>query len=422
MRRAIMDFRFLKAALPVLAVLSATVISPHANELLKNLPADSWYKAADTPMRKVCPSETQFPDIRGSNGCSMVMEGWSGGAYEAGRKRLWVWGGGHGDYWGDELYAFDVEAMKWLRVTDPAPITALSQDPMPDGSPVSRHTYDGLAFIGHADRLFAYGGSMGGNGYGTQVTWTFDPAATKWTDRIPAGKENGPATACCNFNGEYDPDSRLVFMRDPNWLCAYDYDKNAWTHVREWPHLWGPGKTVVDAKRHLLFTVGSGEFFAYDIRGNLDVTSRWKTSGGDSLINGWGVGAAYDAHSDCLVGWTGGGVWVLDMQAKTWSRKSAAGGPAKQLENGTFGRFRYVPDDNVFVLANGVDEDVYFYKLTAGGGDASAIHVPTSMGKSPQAIMQPDGKALGADGRLRERAAGLRDFRPSAHRLHPQSP
>jgi len=359
-----------KWAYRMLGALASLTSLAVANQFLRDLPADSWYRAPNTKMRAVCPSDSQYPEIRGSTGCATVMDGWGGGAYDSAGKRLWVWGGGHGNYYGNEIYAFDLEKLAWSRVTDPSPVTTLSADPLPDGNPISRHTYDGLAFITHANRFFGYGGSMAGDGYGTEVTWTFDPVAKQWHNMAPAGSGNSPTTACCNFNGEYDPATRKIFMRDPNWLCAYDYDKNEWTHVRAWDHTWGPGKGVIDGKRHLLFTIGSQEFLVYDIAADKDISAAWKTTGGDSLINGYGVGAAFDSRADHLMGWIGGGVFMLDMDSKVWTRMSAVGAPVNQIAQGTFGRFRYDSDDGVFILANGVDEDMYFYKPPSGAGAA----------------------------------------------------
>lgn len=361
-----------------------------ANPLLRDLPVDTWYRAPSSKLRGLCPSETQFPGVRGVSGCAMVMGAWSGGAYDAAGKRLWVWGGGHGDYHGNELYAFDLETLAWSRVTDPSPVSTLSADPMPDGSPVSRHTYDGLAFISHANRFFGYGGSMAGNGYGTQVTWTFDPMARQWRNMSPAGNGNRPGTNFCNFSGEYDPVSRKVFLRDPHWLCAYDYDQNEWTRVKSWEHTWGPGKGVVDTKRRLLFTVGSKEFLVYDIDAGKDVSADWVTTGGQELIDSYGPGAAYDSRMDRLVGWMGGGVFSLDMGTRVWTRMSARGAPAQPLGNGTYGRFRYVPEDNVFILANGVDEDVFFYKLASGGGSTVAEKGSRRPRTGPAAVLSGD--------------------------------
>lgn len=364
-------------------ILLALAFLSAANPALRDLPADTWYRIPDSKLRGQCPSEAEFPTVRGVGGCTMVVGAWSGGAYDAAGKRLWIWGGGHGDYYGNELYAFEVETLRWRRVTDPSPITSLSADPMPDGSPVSRHTYDGLAWISHANRFFGYGGSMAGNGYGTQVTWTFDPVEKKWRNMAPAGSDNRPATNCCNFNGEYDPASRKVFLRDPNWLCAYDFDRNEWTRIKSWSHDWGPGKGVVDTRRRLLFTLGSKEFLVYDIAAGTDVSADWMTTGGQPVIDGYGVGAAYDSKGDRLVAWVGGGVYVLDMATRAWTRMSGLGAPAKPQQNGTFGRFRYVPDDNVFLLVNDVDEDVYAYKLSAGGGGSGIASPSLGLGSGP---------------------------------------
>ena len=35
---------------------------------------------------------------------------------------------------------------------------------------------------------------------------------------------------------------------------------------------------------------------------------------------------------------------------------------------GTYGRWRYIPRVNAFILVNDVDENVYFYKHTGGCG------------------------------------------------------
>ena len=95
----------------------------------------------------------------------------------------------------------------------------------------------------------------------------------KWTDRKPSGYANRPQNACCNFTAEYDPHTRKVFMRDPDWLVAYDYQANSWSRLREWNHSWGPGKAVIDTKRRLHFTIGSGEFLVYDIQKNQDLSA-----------------------------------------------------------------------------------------------------------------------------------------------------
>ncbi|MFC1479749.1 hypothetical protein ACFL6F_04045 [Planctomycetota bacterium] len=79
-------------------------------------------------------------------------------------------------------------------MTDPSPIDkdrkkrpAFTLDKMP----ASRHTYNGLTYIAHADRFFAHGGVLAGTGYTAygpvNITWTFDFSAKTWHYMKPKG-------------------------------------------------------------------------------------------------------------------------------------------------------------------------------------------------------------------------------------------
>jgi len=333
-----------------------------ANQTLINLPADSWYTATNTKMSAVCdPSDNAYQ-------CQSVQTAWSGGTYDPVGKRMIVWGGGHVDSPDNAVYCFNIATLSWRREINSTGSSA-SQDPLPNGDPAARHTYDGVAFLTHANRMFEYGGSQAGNGYGTSVTWTLDMAAKTWSNMKPAGS-HGPTTDCCNFSGEYDPISKLVFMHDPNNLYTYDYDNNRWTIALVQSEGWSAHKGVVDTKRRLYFTIGSGELLVYDIVGKKEVTSQWTAANNSSATGGGYAAAGYDTKADKIVVWKGGAPWVLDLDAKTWTQKSGTGAPGSGLSNGTFGRFRYIPEDNVFILVNGIDQDVRFYKHTAGAGAA----------------------------------------------------
>jgi hypothetical protein len=70
--------------------------------------------------------------------------------------------------------------------------------------------------------------------------------------------------------------------------------------------------------------------------------------------------------ADRIVGWDGGAVHVLNPDTRVWTQKSSAPQSAQPL--GTFGRFRYSPIENAYVLLNDVDKNVLIYKLTEGPG------------------------------------------------------
>lgn len=95
----------------------------------------------NTKIRSVLPSV-----VPQGNPADLVVA-WGGGTVDTARNRLLVWGGGHANYWGNEMYALDLPSLSIKRIIDPSPLTSQSncQSALPDGTPVSRHTYYGLA-------------------------------------------------------------------------------------------------------------------------------------------------------------------------------------------------------------------------------------------------------------------------------------
>lgn len=92
--------------------------------------------------------------ISGSGGQKAIYYAWNSAAYVEGlgaRGSYVVAGGGHSDYFGNEIYAFDLDTRTWQRVTDPAPYTPVIgqtifapyyEYPAPYSSPAMPHTYD----------------------------------------------------------------------------------------------------------------------------------------------------------------------------------------------------------------------------------------------------------------------------------------
>jgi hypothetical protein len=357
-------------------------------QALVDLPADSWFTVPNTKIRPLCPTS-----IGGS--CNNVIDAWSGGTFDPVHNQMLIFGGGHGDYSGNEVYAFDVATFAWSRLTDPSPDSPASQDPLPDGKPVSRHSYDGISYVTHADRMFVHGGSRWQDGSGTNVSWAFDPSSKTWENRNPAATL--PLANCCDEASAYDPKTKRVYFHLTKSLAAYDWDQNTWVTLQDygeppfWPRYeaWGDKRGVLDSKRDLLWFFGGGLVLVYDIAGATHVTDDWVTTGGTpytnagdvgshteqvintgggEIITGKAPGVDYDTAADDLVGWVGGAPWILDLDSKVWTQSAATGGPTNPVDTGTYGRWRYIPRLNVFMLVNSVDDDAHFYKHTSGCG------------------------------------------------------
>ncbi len=354
---------------------------------IAELPADTWWSAPDTKMRAAC------SDDLSEYMCASVIAAWSGGAWDPVHRQMLIFGGGHTDSGDNALYAFDLGTLAWSRLTEHSSVDLKDADPLPDGQPVSRHTYDGLQYLTGAQRLFAWGGSQWENGGITNRTWTFDHASG-WHD---TGVQ--PPMAFTYAHGTaYDAASDRVIMHHDYGLHAFDAASNTWTKLEDYgtPPYWprysisGDYRGVVDSSRGLVWFLGARLYLVYDLAAGEHVTDDWITQGGGEFTNAaavaghdeqvihtggavvieaTGPGVDYDPVADAMVAWSGGAPWRLDLASKTWSELSAEGAPvAPQASGGTYGRWRYIPRVNAFILVNDVDQDVVFYKHTAGCG------------------------------------------------------
>jgi hypothetical protein len=354
-----------------------------AERALLELPADSWFAAPNTPFMAACDIPAHEP-LHGNSGCGSVITAWSSAAWDADRSQLLLFGGGHDDYWGNEVYAFQPATMSWQIVKEAsASITPdnQNQDPLDDGTPVSRHTYDGLQYLTGPHRFLSFGGAMARNGFSTTVTWTLDLDSGTWTNMQPGGEGtpfNG-ANGTYWMGTAYDPVSEQLFYKSEAGFSIYDVAGNAWSRVLDggYPPLypqWSASsyrRGVIDPKRRLFFAFGEDpevQVFVWSIDDQEAVSEQWLSTGGDALLSYGAAGVDYDPTADTMVAWAGGAPWVMDMTTKVWTDKNGEGAPAEQVNQGTYGRWRYVPRYNVFILVNAPDEDVRFYKHTAGCG------------------------------------------------------
>lgn len=106
---------------------------------------------------------------------------------------LVVTGGGHADYWGNEVYLFDLATSTWSRINDPSRAAAADTDASVDlvhgeygdGSPMAAHTYDVLRVIpGGASGILVrtVAPALAGSG-GKNASWSHacDLATGKWS-------------------------------------------------------------------------------------------------------------------------------------------------------------------------------------------------------------------------------------------------
>ena len=333
-----------------------------------------WYEIPNTQIEPLCPTD---PALKGNTGCSAVISAWNGGIADNAGNRLLFWGGGHGDYFGNEVYALDLNTLTMSRLTDPSAPTNVKECPESylDGRPSARHIYNGMVYLRRSNVMFAYGGSKSACGAMSDVAWNFDLATSNWRRVDPHGI-NRPA----NLPGvlaDYDPTTGMVFLSDTATFFRYDPDTAKYQKLNSLRgvdhHLSG----IIDPGRKMFFMFGGpGQSWAIDIQhGSRFVLQDWarRVRGCDALLHANAPGLAYDSDSKQIVGWAGGDtVYLFDPQTRTCASETHPGGPGPAQPNGTFGRFRYFPALGVFALVNGWKQNAFVLRLAP----ANAVAAP----------------------------------------------
>jgi hypothetical protein len=317
-------------------------------------PGSGWIELSDTLLRDLCPD----PVPGGVGRCAGIIDAWNGGIADTDHDRLIVWGGGHNDYWGNEVYALDLTTHRMVRLTDPSP-TADCVTTLPDGRPSSRHTYDSLAYIAHARRMFVWGGAIACSvGGGSDDTWTFDLDTLEWHSMSPSGD----APAAFIGASDYDPETGHVLMHNTHALYSYDLEDDRFTELAEGGsdyHMVGR----IDLEARLFVLIGGGQAWAFDLDDG-GRRSALTLEGCDAIVSSAYPGLAWDPVERRLVGWAGGDtVYLVDPVAESCEARTFEGGPGPQQPNGTNGRFRYFGSIDAFALVNAVDQNAFLLRL-----------------------------------------------------------
>jgi hypothetical protein len=358
-----------------------------------NLKPGHWAVVSENTIRDLDPCPQRNCSYSAVEGLSGVINDWCGGAFASGYGRfggLVVWGGGHNGYFGSEIYVFDLDSGRWVRVTDPyddgssSVAASCNEDGIyPDGSACPTHTYDQVEYHPATNRFVIIGGTpdpvCGGCVDDRVHLFDFDDRTWHLGARKPSPLMYAGVTG-------YDP------ARDAFWLLSaytrvfsrYDPVTDAWTEYGAVDNSFEiDGAGVVDPVRDLFLFLdsrGSGKLYAIALEQPTSNLIELATEGDREIQSlGAALGFEYVPQEDCLVAWyDSADVYVLrppegDWRAGAWRWTRVPPDPANNVTprrnpNGTYGRFRYAASVNAFVLVSAYDGPVWAYRLTPGAG------------------------------------------------------
>jgi hypothetical protein len=336
-----------------------------ASTLFSQIPNTvGWSQIPNTLMGTVCQG--------GANSCAAVITAWNSGVYDSQRHRLIIWGGGHGDYSGNEIYALNLRGTPTFERLNNTTAGGCSMESCDGGqTPNSRHTYDGIEYIPGADRMWAIAGAPAGVGWCAlncePSVWTFNFADKTWKGTTPSGSLPGEGAG---FISGWDPNTNRIIMGNCSKLFAYNLTTDTYVQLGSLSidyHLCG----VVDPKRKKFVAIGSNSAYVCDISGSGSADAvALTTTGGSAIVGSAYPGLAYDPVRDRIVAWNGGNtVYSLDMDTKVWTADTYTGGPGAAQGNGTYGRWAYSSALNAFVLVNSITQNAFVFRFTAGTTD-----------------------------------------------------
>jgi len=391
--------------LTVLAVICVVSQGVYAQEL-ENLPAGHWAKISLNTVSDVDPCPNGGCSYSASSGQKAVMNEWSGGAFATryGTKGGYiVFGGGHKGYYGNEVYVFDIDTLRWNRVSEPVtnPTCNQSTGELQDGSPCSAHTYDYTDYHPASNSFVLLGSAsnhdVGGGGVSRVHLFSLDTSTWRTGADNLSGFESGTGAS-----SGYDPN------RDVFWLLSafnapfakYDPSANGgngnWTPYNRYS-IDIDGVSAIDPVHDLFVTLDTRYrriVHVHDLSNPSSAGVVVNTTGDTALQAAGSHGFEWDPVSQKFVGWAGGStVYTLTPPSGNWRtgdwvwrRVDPAPDnsvvPDSPNSNGTYSRWQYVPSLNAFIVVNRTNSAVYLYKLSEGGGstiDTTAPLQPTGL-------------------------------------------
>jgi hypothetical protein len=338
-----------------------------AANILDSLKPGEWYEVPNSKLSSVAPSPT--PPGTNAKNAESVMMAWSGGSYDTKRDQLIVWGGGHGNYSGNEIYVFNINTLKWTRVNNPSVDVGGNEGSgvYPDGNPRSRHTYNYVQYVPSIDRFCSLGGAaqyLASKGTNKVHCFDFDKKVWELKNNI------APNAYLGNISG-YDSKTGLIWMEgagEVSYLTSWNPITDIWTkHAYYDPTWFQYDYTGVIGNSHFV-AIGRNKVYDWDLNTPSSQVKELSTTGGSDILAKRCPGFTFHSPSGNYIAWSGGSdVFSFNLATKTFTKIPLASTnkvtPTEMEYNGTYGRFQYIASKDAFVAVNRTTESVYIFKM-----------------------------------------------------------
>jgi hypothetical protein len=375
--------------------------TPSMGAINPSVGKSGWVDLTNTQVSSVCPPNNymgiayNFPAF-----CSSIMSAWSGATIDSKRNHMIIAGGGHSDYYGNDIYSVDLggstpsvsrirDPDDFLLTFTPGTMPCVPFDALANGAPSPRHSYNGLAFNPVKDFILYQGQGPSPCGQNPTNMFTIDTSATPPT-YLGMDPENGYyplISAGVTPTSDYWPMTKLIYLLVNNTLVTYDNPTsntytllgsansyNTWTNTT--------GRIDLSSGKYWFLgdtfgALGVLKMTYIDLTQSpptlTDVTS---SAVGCSAMGISFPGLVYNPVTQTLWGYPGSGNTAYELNASNpavpvcIAHTFSGGPPTASGAQGMFGRWNYSPANASFVAANVTTQDVYELTPTPAAGPA----------------------------------------------------
>ncbi len=349
------------------------VITPGLPGWAAGLPLYRWHEIPGTRLS----ATKAWTDYRGSLGV-MGKKGilaYSGGALKTQGSELFIAGGGHADYAGNEVFSIVLGAEKpqWERRNDPSeapPLADRGPAHYADGRPASRHTYWTLQFIDQRNVLGFFGAPSVWSKVANSAS-TVDAFSPETNDYLPAGTLPEQKGISSYAAGVAKDAAGNVYVHSPKGnLYRWNQASNTWTELGNRGSFGYETPYAIDTKRNRMFRTANKNVSAgvFDLARDAAASRIALRGPAAEAASGRGQ-LVYDAAADVFWFWKRGDSSLYRIDAETFETTvQDVGGtvPVNNVAGGglhyTYGRFSYVPEMKGLVFMRDADTNVFFIR------------------------------------------------------------
>lgn len=298
-------------------------------------------------------------------------------------SQMLVWGGGHTDYYGNEVIACDLSLDNpvWQTIGEATPpeLRANAVLYYGDGKPSAKHSYWTLHWVPQHGRMFQTGGITAFNGpYVTSLHMDgFNPITGEWDEgggAVWPDVMTGSSAKASVFTGnniwEMSPANGRLYRCDISTMQWTDCGGLIGSHEYETPLLYDPVRNRLFRPKTLY---GGPQYLSLDgYTSGLPPYTNVTFTGVTQTRAWWGkMGAIYCADRDsylCLK-WQDSTFTIYEINPNTFEvtylpiSGSLPPMPGQiDAKQNYYGRFSYVPELKGVVLAHRADGNIFFFR------------------------------------------------------------